>query len=115
VWVDSRTISLEATTGSLSGHYSLSDPEWAATVIDTTLGINRRQLVPGAVSNGTRTIPHHVKTEVWQRDQGRCVQCGEQTHLEYDHIIPWSKGGASTVGNVQLLCRPCNLRKSNRI
>jgi hypothetical protein len=35
---------------------------------------------------------------------GRC-------HIEYDHIIPRSKGGPNTVENIQILCRMCNLKK----
>ncbi|MGF6886341.1 hypothetical protein ABIA39_000308 [Nocardia sp. GAS34] len=114
-WLNQHMISLEATTRTLSGHYSTDDPEWAAAVIDTALRIDRRVILPGASSNGSRAIPHHVKTAVWQRDRGRCIQCNADAYLEFDHIIPWSKGGASTVGNIQLLCRRCNLTKSDRI
>lgn len=60
-------------------------------------------------------IPKTVQQEVWRRDQGRCVECGSQDRLEFDHIIPWSKGGASTARNIQLLCESCNRRKNNRI
>jgi 5-methylcytosine-specific restriction endonuclease McrA len=34
--------------------------------------------------------------------------------LQSDHILPWSKGGLTTWANLQLLCRPCNIKKSDR-
>jgi len=63
----------------------------------------------------SRHIPQDVKDQVWRRDQGRCVQCGSNEELEFDHIIPFSRGGASTYRNVQLLCEICNRRKSDTI
>lgn len=60
-------------------------------------------------------IPEDVKFEVWRRDQGRCVICGSQENLEFDHIIPFSKGGSSTARNIQLLCQNCNRHKSDKI
>src|SRR5271165_611931 len=33
--------------------------------------------------------------------------------LQCDHIHPWSRGGLTTWENLQLLCRPCNLSKSD--
>ncbi len=63
----------------------------------------------------TRHIPQAVRTEVWRRDMGRCVQCGRQERLEFDHIIPFSKGGSNTARNIQLLCENCNRKKSNTI
>ena len=56
-----------------------------------------------------------VKQEVWQRDQGCCVECGSNELLEFDHIIPVSKGGANTARNIQLLCEHCNRTKSDKI
>jgi 5-methylcytosine-specific restriction endonuclease McrA len=35
--------------------------------------------------------------------------------LEQFHVIPWSRGGATSVGNLQLLCRRCNLAKGARV
>lgn len=66
-------------------------------------------------SSATRHIPGDVKREVYARDGGRCVQCGSDSYLEFDHIIPHAKGGANTVKNVQLLCRGCNNLKSDKI
>ena len=57
------------------------------------------------------TIPQDVKVVVWQRDHGRCVECGMQTNLEFDHIIPLAMGGSNTMRNLQLLCEGCNRRK----
>ncbi len=61
------------------------------------------------------SIPKSVKQDVWQRDGGKCVDCGSKEKLEYDHIIPISKGGANTVRNIQLLCENCNRTKSAKI
>ncbi len=60
-------------------------------------------------------IPQTVKETVWRRDGGRCVQCGSNQNIQFDHIIPYSKGGADSVENLQILCRTCNLRKGARI
>ncbi|HZT16887.1 MAG TPA: HNH endonuclease [Gaiellaceae bacterium] len=60
-------------------------------------------------------IPERVRHEVWRRDGGRCVDCGSRERLEFDHIIPISKGGSNTVRNVELRCEACNRRKSASI
>ncbi|MDP7666422.1 MAG: HNH endonuclease signature motif containing protein [Candidatus Poseidoniia archaeon] len=35
--------------------------------------------------------------------------------MEFDHIIPFSKGGANTYRNIQLLCESCNRDKSDTL
>ena len=62
-----------------------------------------------------RRIPENVKREVWRRDGGKCSRCGSREKLEYDHIIPYSKGGSNTARNIELLCQDCNRKKTDNI
>lgn len=63
-----------------------------------------------------RFIPAYVKQQVWLRDEGQCVECGATDGLHFDHVLPYSKGGASIVAeNVQLLCARHNLQKGAKI
>lgn len=62
-----------------------------------------------------KPIPQEVKDIVWNRDGGQCVECGSKEDLEFDHIIPHSKGGSDSARNLQLLCENCNRKKSNKI
>jgi hypothetical protein len=64
----------------------------------------------------SRRIPTLIKRQVWERDQGRCVDCGSTKNLHFDHIIPFAKGGSSReISNIQILCGKHNLQKSDRI
>jgi len=64
----------------------------------------------------SRRIPTIVKREVWERDEGKCIRCGLDKNLHFDHVIPWSRGGSSTdPKNIQILCGKHNLKKSDKI
>jgi hypothetical protein len=67
------------------------------------------------IEENTRYLPKELKKEVWERDNGSCARCGRIVDLEFDHIIPFSMGGANSAGNLQLLCSRCNKKKSNKI
>ncbi len=60
-------------------------------------------------------IPERVRNEVWRRDRGTCIECGSRERLEFDHIVPVSRGGSNTARNLELRCEPCNRRKGDRI
>ncbi|MBI5243576.1 MAG: HNH endonuclease [Elusimicrobia bacterium] len=70
-----------------------------------------------------RDIPQQVKDAVWQRDGGCCAfigpdgkRCAERGMLEYDHIRPYSMGGASDdPANIRLLCRTHNQMFARRM
>jgi hypothetical protein len=64
-----------------------------------------------------------IRYEVLKRANKRCELCGVQEGdegyedrlpLHIDHIEPRSKGGSNEIDNLQVLCRACNLGKSNR-
>jgi hypothetical protein len=62
-----------------------------------------------------RSIPTEVKNRVLERDGGRCVMCGSSEGIHFDHILPIARGGDNTEDNIQILCKDCNLRKSDKI
>jgi hypothetical protein len=71
--------------------------------------------IPDQQTNERLRIPEKVRIAVWRRDQGRCAKCGSRVNLEYDHIVPVSRGGSNTERNIELLCQDCNRVKGNRI
>ena len=62
-----------------------------------------------------RYIPAEVRRQVWERDQGRCTfvspsgeRCESTEFVEYDHVVPLSQGGQSTLEGLRLMCRAHN-------
>ena len=99
----------------------LSEIEYLLAVLSVLVEPDIATSSPFSSSDGAgdssidRYIASSVKMAVWRRDQGRCVQCGSNERLEYDHIIPVARGGSNTERNIQLLCEPCNRRKGDSI
>jgi 5-methylcytosine-specific restriction protein A len=53
--------------------------------------------------------------QVKARDQCRCRMCGlVTTEGEVDHVIPLCRGGKTTLGSLQYLCKPCHAAKTKR-
>lgn len=64
-----------------------------------------------------RAFPDSMKRSVYEKQNGRCIKCGESFAIEEmqaDHITPWSLGGKTELDNCQMLCADCNRRKSNK-
>jgi hypothetical protein len=82
----------------------------------TVEGDDEQSSTPLIRDNRRRVIPADVKQEVWRRDGGKCVKCGAPDELHFDHIVPYSKGGTSSLAsNIQLLCARHNIRKRDLI
>lgn len=108
------TVVVAATSARGGASFAVADPEYLAAALEGALRIAKRLvLAPG--QRDSRSIPQEVKAEVWQRDGGKCVECGESHYLEFDHIIPLSRGGATSASNLQILCRGCNREKGANI
>src|SRR3990170_4915606 len=65
---------------------------------------------------GSRHIPNEVKRQVAERDSHQCSfvddqgrRCQERARLEYDHVEPFARGGASDTKGVRIRCRGHNL------
>lgn len=52
--------------------------------------------------------PKHLKRKVRERDDHKCVRCGENDDLEVHHIIPSANGGTHEIENLATLCKPCH-------
>lgn len=74
-----------------------------------------KETVEPGKENTDRYVPAAVKLAVWRRDGGKCIECESKEKIEYDHIIPISKGGSNTERNIQLLCEKCNRKKGAQI
>jgi HNH endonuclease len=64
-----------------------------------------------------RHIPFKTQIRITRRDNYTCQICGKHLkdgEIEFDHIIPLSKGGSSEEHNLQLTCFSCNRAKSNK-
>ena len=82
------------------------------SVIKPNVRINK-----DGIKHTTKRKPSaRLKVQVLMRDGNRCrlcgVECNDGLHkIHFDHIIPWSKGGETTLDNLQVLCSDCNLAK----
>lgn len=76
---------------------------------DVQLALKTRvaHLLAGGYARRSRRLPDTVRTQVWDRDQGRCRECGG-TGAEVDHVA----GDSPDLNNLQLLCTPCHHRKT---
>ena len=62
--------------------------------------------------------PAFTRFNVFLRDRFSCQYCNQRLptpQLTFDHVIPRSRGGRTSWGNVVAACSRCNLKKGNRL
>lgn len=63
-----------------------------------------------------RAFDDAMKRSKFEEQEHKCAYCGNEIpdlkSAHADHIIPWSKGGKTEYGNLQILCVKCNCKKS---
>jgi hypothetical protein len=65
---------------------------------------------------GRQNISFAMKMRIVRRDNYTCQGCSKHLRddeVEFDHIIPVSKGGSSEEHNIRLTCFDCNRDKSD--
>ncbi|QLQ63921.1 MULTISPECIES: HNH endonuclease [Providencia] len=67
------------------------------------------------VCEGYIPLSNTIRDRIKERDGMKCNYCGDTDELQVDHITPISKGGNSTDDNLQILCKKCNVLKSNHL
>jgi 5-methylcytosine-specific restriction endonuclease McrA len=55
-----------------------------------------------------------LSKEIRSLRSSACSVCQSVSSIEMDHIIPLSRGGRHSIGNLQPLCKSCNLSKSSK-
>ena len=63
-----------------------------------------------------RQFSDEDRREVYERQKGVCPLCKAHFAIEEmhaDHIVPWCKGGKTKIDNCQMLCKKCNISKSD--
>ena len=63
-----------------------------------------------------RAFTKSQKATKTAEQDNKCKKCGNEldNKAQADHIKPWSDGGRTTMDNLQILCQPCNARKSDK-
>lgn len=97
--------------------------EWDFEQLDAGLRAARQQRERQSTNQHLRQreremMTDRVRMQILTRDDFRCRMCGasggDGAELHIDHIVPVSHGGRTLAENLQVLCKPCDLGKSNR-
>lgn len=112
--------------GVLYNRYHTKTPANASEQVDTLFelsdeisnvnGIYEAVLSAEMKHLNARDFDRRDKSWAYKKQGGVCPYCRkqfEEKDMHGDHIKPWSKGGITERSNLQMLCKTCNIKKSN--
>jgi 5-methylcytosine-specific restriction endonuclease McrA len=101
----------------------LRDSGWCIGDIAVALDCSRREVLETLLPKPARrrsgrpgSVPLAWREVIYSRCNGKCAYCDETDRriLQFDHIVPLSRGGRHAIDNIQLACRLCNQSKGPR-
>ena len=76
--------------------------------------VRARNVVRKALRKSTGQLSAAEWESICKKYDYRCLCCGQVKPLTIDHIVPITKGGLTTVDNIQPLCLSCNSKKKQK-
>lgn len=74
-------------------------------------------IVGSVALDPVRVFARRQVRQGWERQGRICKLCERNIPFDLmhgDHLVPWSRGGPTSMENLQVLCGSCNLRKGSR-
>jgi 5-methylcytosine-specific restriction endonuclease McrA len=100
----------------MAAYYAARRTEWRAKYRtpekDAEYQAQRRSFV---LAGGTYMVTERDWRRLVARHGGLCAYCKERPWEHRDHVVPLSRGGRHTIGNLLPACAPCNQSKSARL
>jgi hypothetical protein len=92
---------------------NLNNQRTAWLVISVLNGLREAPTLFDLLADERPRISEKMRRAVYERDGYACAECGARDDLTVDHVMPHSKGGATSLANLRTLCKGCNLAKSD--
>jgi hypothetical protein len=92
------------------GEFEWFDAGWFAVSI-----LSEEELLAISDECARRIATKSLRTKVFKRDGAKCAYCGDTSGpFELDHILPYSRGGKTSLVNLTVSCAPCNRSKGDK-